>query len=246
MTDGHCATDAEAIYVGTLGSAACSSGNAGTAQAPVCSLLAGVGLAKAGSKPVVVVRGTLTPASSTISVSSPLTIVGRSSAVLTPADPGADAITITSGEIYLRNLTIQGTASPATGIGINAGTGGGNAVTLHMGTCVVKDNPGGGILLNGAAFDIKNTTITGNGPGQTGGYTWGGILVQSLPATGPTNLNLVSINNNKLVGLSCAGAIAGTGVLAGGNTGGIDINTTCAITACTSASTTCGAQTIPQ
>ena len=246
MTDGHCATDGEAIYVGTLGSATCSESNAGTVQAPVCSLLAGVGLAKSASKPVVVVRGALNPASTTISVSSPVTIVGRSSAVLAPAAPGADCITITSGDITLRNLTIQGTASPKTGIGINANPGTGSTVTLHMDTCAVKDNPGGGILLNGAAFDIKNTTVTGNGVGTTGAVSWGGIYVQSLPATGPANLALVSVNNNKQVGLSCAGAIAGTGVLASGNIGGIDINTTCAITACTPASTTCGAQTTPQ
>jgi hypothetical protein len=171
--------------------------------------------------------------------------VGRSSAVVTPS-AGGDAITITSGEIYLRNLTIQGTASPKTGIGINAGTGGGAAVTLHMDTCAVTGNPGGGILLNGAAFDIKNTTVTENGAGQNGGYSWGGILVQSLPTTGPTNLSLVSAKDNKQVGLSCAGGITGTGVFASGNTGGIDITTTCAITACTSTGPTCGAQSTPQ
>jgi hypothetical protein len=241
LTDGHCAMDAEAIYVGTLGSTTCSESNAGTALAPVCSLQNGVSIAKSGSKPVVIVRGVLASATPTIAVSSPLTIVGRNSAVVTPS-AGGDAITITSGEIHLRNLTIQGTATPKTGIGINAISG----VTLHMDTCAVKDNPGGGILLNGAAFDIKNTTVTGNGPGQTGVSTWGGILVQSLPATGSTSLNLVSIQSNKQVGLSCAGGITGTGVLASENTGGIDINTTCAITACTPASATCGAQSQPQ
>jgi hypothetical protein len=243
MTDGHCAADGEAIYVGTLGSAVCSESNTGTAQAPVCTVQSGVGLAKSGSKPVVIIRGTLAAGSTTIAATSPLTIVGRNAALLVPAGVGADAITITSGDITLRNLTIQGTASPKTGIGINALTG----TTLHMDTCAVNDNPGGGILLNGAAFDIKNTTVTGNGVGQTSGYTWGGILVQSLPATGSTNLSLVSIKNNTAggTGLVCVGAIQGTGVLASGNTP-FDINTTCAVTACTSASTTCGAQSTPQ
>ena len=247
MTDGHCATDAEAIYVGTLGGATCSASNTGTAQAPVCTAQAGVGLAKSGSKPVVVIRGALTAGSTTISVSSPLTIVGKNGALLTPADPSADAITITSGEITLRNLTVQGTASPKTGIGINAGPVGGNSVTLHIDTCAVTNNPGGGILLNGAAFDIKNTTVTGNGPGQTGSTTWGGIFVQSLPPTGPTNLNLVSVNNNVGAGVACAGSILGSGILATGNTSTTaQITTSCSITPCTPASTTCGAQTTPQ
>ncbi len=246
MTDGHCATDGEAIYVGPVSS--CNESNAGTAQLPVCSLLNGVGLAKTGSKPVVVIRGALAAASTTISVTSPLAIVGKSGATLAPATAtSADAITITSGDVTLHNLTIQGTASPKTGIGINANPGTGAAVTLHMDTCAVTGNPGGGILLNGAAFDIKNTTITGNGPGQTGISTWGGILVQSLPASGTTNLNLVSIRNNTAggTGLVCVGAIQGAGVLASGNTP-FDITPTCAVTACTSASATCGAQSTPQ
>jgi hypothetical protein len=248
MADGHCALDVEAIYVGTLGSATCSPSNSGTPQAPVCSLLAGVGLAKSGSKPVVIVRGTLAPASSTISVSSPLTIVGKSSAVLAPADPGADAITITSGEITLRNLTIQGTASPKTGIGIKASPDSGSTVTLHMDTCAVKDNPGGGILLNGAAFDIKNTTVTGNGP-NANSTQWGGIFVQSLPSVGSSSLSLVNIQTNNGGGLTCSAStpIQGAGILSAGNINTVtQISPACNVTACTVASTSCGAQTTPQ
>jgi len=249
MADGHCATDAETVYVGPVGST-CSDANAGTAQAPVCSSQAGVGLATqtGSSKSVVLVRGTLAAGSTLITASSPLTIVGKSSAVLTPTTVGSVGITVTSGEIYLRNLTVQGTASPATGMGINAISG----TTLHMDTCAVINNPGGGILFNGAAFDIKNTTITGNGPGTApAGASYGGIRVEALPAGGPTTLDLVTIQNNKQVGLSCSGAITGIGVLASGNnnnsTSATDqIGSTCAITACTPASTTCGVQSQPQ
>jgi hypothetical protein len=247
MTDGHCATDGEAIYVGTLGSATCSPSNAGTSQAPVCSAQAGVGLAKSGAKAIVVIRGTLAAGSATISVTSPLTIVGRNSAVLTPADPGADAITITSGDITLRNLTIQGTARPKTGIGINAYPAPGSTVTLHMDTCAVKNNPGGGILLNGAAFDIKNTTVTGNGSGTFLGLPWGGVLVQSPPTGGPTNLSLVTVQTNDGGGVTCSAGIQGSGVLSSGNTNTVNqIGPACAITACTPASATCGTQAQPQ
>jgi len=243
QSDGHCATDAETVYVGTLASATCSESNAGTAQAPVCSLQSGVGLAKSGSKPVVAVRGALASGSTNIAVTSPLTIVGKNSAVLTPAATGADAIDITNGVVYLRGVTVQGGAS--TGIGINAAPTSGNAVTLNMNGCRVTNNPGGGVFLSGAAFDIENTIITGNGPGQTtGGLFWGGIRVDSLPTTGPMILNLVTVENNNPVGISCSGNITGTGVLATGNTSA-QIANSCGFTSCTPAldgGTGCGAQ----
>jgi hypothetical protein len=238
--DGHCATDAESIYVGTMGTVACLETSAGTVQAPVCSVQSGVTKAKSSSKPLVVVTGSLTPSSTTIATASPLTIVGKNNAMLSPS-AGADGITINSGEIYLRGLTVQGSASTSTGIGIKAEPSGGNAVTLHMDACKVTDNPGGGILLNDAVFDIKNTTISGNGPGTVGAITWGGILVNSIPDTGTASINQVTIRGNNPVGLSCAGSVQGTGVLVSGNTSS-QITPSCGITACTTASTTCGAQ----
>jgi hypothetical protein len=253
LTDGHCATDSETVYVGALGAATCSETNAGTAQSPLCSLQGGVTLAKKNSIPVVVIRGTLAAASASIAVTSPLTVVGKSNATITPAATlGSDCITITSGEVYLRNLTIQGTASPATGMGINAGTGGGAAVTLHLDTCSVVNNPGGGILLNVAAFDIKNTTVSNNGSGSLGGFSWGGVLADNPPTGGPATLSNVTIQSNGQVGLVCSGSIAAsTSVLAiGNNTGSTkptdQISTSCGITACAATSATCGVQSQPQ
>jgi hypothetical protein len=248
MLDGHCATEAETVYVGTLGTVTCSETNTGTVQAPVCSVQAGVTLAKKNSAMVVLIRGTLSPASANIAVSSPVTIVGKNSAVVSPtASPGADAITITSGEIYLRNLTIQGAASPATGMGIKAAPDPGSSITLHLDTCAVINNPGGGILLNGAAFDIKNTSVTGNGPGTTGTTTWGGILEANMPASGATNLDFVTIQNNVGGGLTCSAGILGTAVLSTGNTTTVSqISPACAVTGCTPASATCGEQSPPQ
>ena len=251
MVDGHCATAAETVYVGTLGSATCSDiTGTGTSSAPVCSAQAGVTLAKSGSKPVVAIRGTLTPPSlgvaTTISATSPLTIVGKNSAVLVPAS-GADGIAITSGEIYLRGISIQGTST--TQIGINAAPTGGNTVTLHVDTCTISNNQGGGIFLNGAAFDIKNTTIAGNGPGQTSdGLTWGGVLIQNTPTSGPAALSLVTVQNNIGGGIACSSAVTGTGVLATGNTSTVNqIGKTCGFDSCSAAdaSTTCGPQSTP-
>jgi hypothetical protein len=246
MADGHCAIDAEAVYVGTLGAAICSETNAGTASAPVCSLQIGVSLAKSGSKPAIVIRGSLAAGSTSISVSSPLIVVGKNAAKIIPS-AGGDAITITAGEVYMRNLTIQGIASPASGMGINATAG----TTLHLDTCAVVNNPGGGILLNGAAFDIKNSTVSNNGSGTAGAIRWGGILVQNPPTASTMAINLVTIQSNGQVGLSCTSTItASSSVLASGNVNGstnpADQISGCGITACAATSATCGVQSQPQ
>lgn len=242
--DGRCATDADTIYVGTIGGATCSDSatNAGSVQAPYCTAQTGIGTAKLKSKPLVVIAGTLSPSSPVISTN--LVVVGKSNATITPAAV-TDGIAIMSGEVYLRNLTVKGSASTSTGVGIAAAAG----ATLHMDTCAVKDNPGGGILLNGAAFDIKNTSVTGNGPGTFGGATpWGGILVNNPPTSGPLSLNLVTIQTNDGGGLSCTSAIQGTGVLSADNTNALlgQVGAACSVTACASASSTCGAQSSPQ
>jgi hypothetical protein len=248
--DGHCATDTETVYVQNV--TGCSTTTVGgTSATPFCQAQAGIASAKSTSKPLLVITGTLAPpsagVSTTIAVSAPLTIVGKSSAKITPAS-GGDGIGITSGEVYLRNITVQGSSSTgsSTNPGINAAPTSGNTITLHMDTCAVTNNPGGGILLNGAAFDIQNTTVTGNGPGTQGAVSWGGILVNSLPTSGPTSLSLVTIQNNPAPGLSCAGAISGSGVLATGNTLS-QIGSTCGLASCSTsdASANCGAQSTP-
>jgi hypothetical protein len=239
--DGHCATDAETVYVGKNGAGAClaTTTSPSSAQMPYCSAQEGIDMAKSSGKPVVVVMGQVGDFS-VRALSASLTIVGRS-AVISPVDY-ADGISITRGELYLRGLTVAGNPSGVTGMGINAQASTGATVLLHMDGCTVKDNPGGGILLAGASFDIRNSKITGNGPAQTAdGTTWGGLRVESLPAGGQASLNLVTIQKNLGSGLSCAGAIQGQGVLASGNTSP-DIAPSCAVVACTTQNSTCGAQ----
>ena len=112
-----------------------------------------------------------------------------------------------------------------------------------MNGCTVDSNRGGGILLNGAAFDIENTTITGNGPGQfTTGAVWGGILVNKPPAAGPTTLKFLTVQANQEIGVDCSAPVSGAdGVLASLNAG-FDIISTCGFSSCGMASMTCGAQ----
>jgi Cys-rich repeat protein len=243
--DGHCATDSETVYVqNTTGCSSTTSG--GTAAAPFCLAQTGVNSAVANSKRLVVLGGSLAAG---FSVSTPgiLTIVGKN-AVITPA-AFTDGIAVASGEVYLRDLTVRGSAS--TGSQSNPGVSAASGGILHMDTCAVSDNSGGGILLDGAAFDVKNTTVTGNGPGRTGTTSWGGILVNALPPTGSsTRLNLVTIQNNDGGGLICAGSIQGTGVLSSGNTNALlgQIDSNCGgFTSCSASDggATCGAQSTP-
>jgi hypothetical protein len=241
-TDGHCATDAETIYIGAFGAAACSDSamNAGAPTAPYCSVQTGVLAARSKGKPLVVLSGALSGGFSGIVFSSPLTVVGKA-AVISPADQ-ADGIGITSGEVYLRGIQVSGSAERQTGIGINVQVTAGATVILHMESCTITDNPGGGILLAGAAFDIEDTLVAGNGPGQTaGGTIFGGIRVESLPSAGVTRLDHVTLQDNLAPGMSCASSIEGVGILASGNAA-LDIASSCGVTACSPASSTCGAQ----
>jgi hypothetical protein len=242
VQDGHCASDEESVYAGTDGGVTCSdvSAGAGSPATPFCTLQAAVGAAKAKGKPVVVATGIFTSGVTGVALSQPLTLVGKS-ARITPASY-SDGFSITSGELYLRKVTIAGSASQQTGVGILAQVTTGASLFLHLDGLTITGNPGGGILLNGAAFDIRNTSVVGNGPGQTsGGAIFGGIRIDGTPSAGPSSLALVTIRGNQAPGLSCSGGIQGSGVLATDNAV-VDIATSCAVTACTQAGPTCGAQ----
>jgi hypothetical protein len=60
-------------------------------------------------------------------------------------------------------------------------------------------------------------------------------------SAGPSRLTMVTINNNKSIGITCTGPITGVDVLATGNAGG-DISPACNFTSCAAAGSTCGAQ----
>ncbi|HVZ88948.1 MAG TPA: hypothetical protein VHG72_18410 [Polyangia bacterium] len=236
--DGHCATDAETVYVqNTIGcmTTYVLNGGGGTATVPYCSLEP-VASATGPSKTLVVIRGTVAAADWTFQRAQgapTTTFVGQQSALIASATtPG---FSMDSGTAYFRNLGFG--PSPTGTVCIQA-TGG----TLSLNNVVVDSCQGGGVYLNGAAFDIENTTVTNNGPGTSGSTSWGGILVSALPASGPSVLNLDTIQANKQVGVACARAITGTEVYAAQNTGGVDISPTCNFQPCSLMSSTCGAQ----
>lgn len=240
--DGHCAADAETVHVGSPGSVPCSdtATNAGMAGAPYCTLQKGVLAANAKGKALVVLAGVLSGGVTGLALDAPLAVVGKA-AVINAAEY-SDGISITSGELYLRNLTVAGSASRQTGIGINAQATPGATLILHVEDCTIRSNPGGGILLAAAAFDIENTVVSDNGPGETvGGASFGGIRIDSMAAAGPARIALATITDNLAPGLSCAQGIQGTGVLATGNAVQ-NVASSCAIVPCTVSGPTCGAQ----
>jgi len=234
--DGRCASTKETIYVQNNGTCADGTGaSAGSATAPLCSMQPAPSLASA-TRDLIVVRGTVSGATGAFATT--VSIVGQSSGTI--AGTVSPALHVSAGTTYARDVKL----STFDSIGLQAD--GGSTVRLdHVlvtgNAGQASDAKGGGILLDGAAFDIRNTTVTSNGPGTFSGGLWGGILVNSPPATGPKSLQLVTVQGNNPTGISCTAAISGTGVSATGNSS-LDVVSACGITACGAASTTCGAQ----
>lgn len=236
--DGRCATDAETVYVqNTTG---CDDAGGATASVPLCSLAPVPAIVmNSDTRTLIVVRGTGDAATTPFARSvtrAEASIVGQQSAVVSSG--ARPALDIRGGLFYVRGVQLRSSSS----VGISASPGTNASATLRLDHVTVDSCMGGGILLDGAAFDIRNTTVTNNGPGQQGTTSWGGILVNGLAPAGQKNLDLVTIENNRQVGLACAGEIFGSGVFVSDNAGGVQVQTTCNLMACSSKSSTCGAQ----
>jgi hypothetical protein len=231
--DGRCATDDETIYV--KNATGCTAGAGGTVAAPYCLSQDGINAVVLG-RALVVMRGpdALTEWAVATAPMAAITVVGQSSATV---NPGARVgVRVSAGQVYIRDLKI----SAGSNVGVIAEAG----AELVLNHCTVTANTKGGILIDGAAFDIENTTITNNGPSAD--LSWGGVRLQTLLATGSARLNLLTITGNNPSGVSCSPLASvspsATGVLATANTSG-DVSQTCGFTSCgTAVSATCGAQ----
>jgi len=129
-------------------------------------------------------------------VTKTLTIVGKSATV----SPGARSdITVNSGILYVRDLTVTNTgASPATCIVANGGQ-------INLDRVVVKGCTGGGILLNNAAFSISNSIIAQNSPAASSTFgIWSGVLIGEVPTSGPAVMANDTIAENATSGVSCS------------------------------------------
>lgn len=185
--DGRCATSAETVKV-----------EGGDLQAAITSAVS------AGKKLVLV---TADSDRATFAGPGKLSIVGKINTTRPVIGGGTKpALTITGGDLYLRDLLIT-VSTP----GISAAGG-----TLRMSSCEVKRNVGG-ILLNGAAFDIQNTEISDNEIGTYMTSKWGGLL--TINPGSPKRLSQVKVVNNKQTGVVCSAPITLNEVMASGNVG---------------------------
>jgi hypothetical protein len=231
--DGRCATVAEAIFVQNSAGCVSAAGNsAGSSDMPFCTMQPAV-VSLTDGRRLIVVRGAVQAANYTIQTtagSPQITLIGQATGSIVGGL--YSALVVDSADVYVRDIALR-VSSPAGVVARN------NAV-LRMRHVAVENNTGGGILVDGAGFEIRNTQITNNGPGDIGGFPWGGIRAQNIQ--GPALLDLVTVQNNNQVGISCSSAISGTGVLANNNAGGVDVSPTCLLSLCSPAGPTCGAQ----
>jgi hypothetical protein len=230
--DGRCATVAETMFVkNSTGTCSNSAASGGTAATPFCGVQTAIN-ALSSDKRVIVVRGTAT-GFSWAGGGAQVTVVGQSSASIGAFN--APGVALGGGDLHMRDITVSG-GSP----GISAQTG----ATLQLLRTKIATCTGGGILLAGANFDLNDVLVENNGSATDGAVTWSGIYVKAVPTSGLRSLSLVSSMNNQNTGISCVGAVTGTGVLATGNGGGMQITPSCGFSSCT-AGAGCGSSLAP-
>jgi len=245
--DGRCATDAETLYVANVSGCSSSDTTGGTANQPLCTLQAAVSrLSTNTSKRLVVLRSSADAVS--VTSATQVSIVGQNSASIATGAVNAGISVSGTGNLYVRDLNVVGSLVSTTGISAGPGT------SLRLERAKVLNNGGGGILLNGAAFDFEDVLVSGNGTGIDGSTTWSGIYLKALPNAGvATQLSFVSVVNNGSPGLNCVYAVPtvpgsnGTVYASGnGGTGGVNVIPTCGLTTCSPAlAGTCGSSLAP-
>ena len=232
--DGRCATVTEAIFLQDTARCATAAGdNIGSPDLPFCSVRPAL-VALSSDRRLIIIRGTVQATNyvvQPVAGSAQITFVGQQSGAI--AGGAFSALAIDGAAVFARDLTFKLSSAPAV-IAKNAGV-------LSLQHVIVDNNPGGGVLVDGAGFEIRNTSITRNGPATTGPTTWGGMLVQNLSALTLRAIDLVTIQNNGGPGLSCSDRIDGTRLLASDNAAS-NIGITCQVTPCSPAGPACGAQ----
>jgi hypothetical protein len=213
--DSSCPSEGNVIFV--QNNSACSTSNpgAGSAASPFC-FPDDAARALSGLKSVIVVHGTVGPVGPLVFnfPTQPVLVAGQASATIKPPTGGMPpVVSVTAGEVTLRDLTISG--GNDTGVSATGGS------ILHMDRCYVLNNEGIGILTNASAFDIVNTVVAGNGAGA--GVN--GVSLGAYTGTGPTKFAFNTVVNNIGLGVYCGASYSLTGILANGNgTGNLSVN----------------------
>jgi hypothetical protein len=228
--DGSCPAEDEVIYLQNSAACSASSGD-GTLATPYCSSDEATAHLST-TKSVIVIKGSgpaypVGPLTIPSLASTRLLVAGQSSAKISNLGVGSHVlVSITAGDVTLRDLTISG--------GNDAGISVAGGATLHMDRCYVLNNQGIGIQISASAFDIINTVIAGNGAGA-GGY---GVSLGNYSGS-PTNFAFNTVVNNIGGGVFCGTTsnFSLTGILANAN-GGPNFSTSCRTDSTTSTSTT--------
>ena len=186
MTDGHCATDTEVIFLDYTAAACPGDGSSAT---PACTLMAAMTMVKIGH-PVLVIRGPIPDRLVVNTTGVSPVIVGRKNAAgedaLFSAPSPTTAIQVLSDDVLIRDLAVGGGSGGSskgivvtggsakatlvrvrvelgTGLGIQADMG----AALTMDRCYVLNNSAGGLVINGVrSYSIENSVFAGNGVTQ--------------------------------------------------------------------------------
>lgn len=196
--DGHCATDAETVYV-QPSSTMCVSGSGttgGTTSMPFCQLAAAV--TSAGARRLFVLRGGSIAGGTTISGGGPYSIVGQSATIT--ADVGQAGLHVSGADVYVRGVKI-GTLNAAT-IGIIADS----SATIRLDGVEVDNMPQGGLrVTDSAGYDVFNCIFAGNGGTRDEGNRFiGGVWIDAPPSSQSARFAFNTVVVSKEAGVICA------------------------------------------
>jgi hypothetical protein len=223
---GACLTNDDVIYVKSVAVDKCGAGN-GKLDTPFCDLTsAAEAFRTGGGKKAIVVRGPDTVLSAA-NFANTVAVIGQQGARLGPVNGNTVAVvSVTSGEVTLRDLTIAGAIGP-NGVGVQALGG-----ILHMTRCSVTGNTSG-ISLAGAAFDITNTIVGGNRTGNA-------VTLGTSTGAGPKTFAFNTVADNTGAGVvreSGTGYVIANSIVTGNGAG--QVSSDCVFTgACADCSAT--------
>ena len=215
--DGHCATDAETLYVQKPSAGCTGAGGPGTSASPFCVPQAAFDMAATmPAKTLIVLRGptTLANVEAAPAHGTELSVIGQNNAQISPgANVGIHLVGDAS--LYVRGVTVLNGAD----IGIKAEQN----TTLRMDRVYVYNNALGGLVLAKASFEIVNSIFDSNGPGVVGAAGFGGVYVGTPPTGKLARFNFNTVVNNKDKGMACESMSTSMGgLLLSGNATGVE------------------------
>jgi hypothetical protein len=205
--DGHCATDAETLYVQKPAAGCSGIGGPGTSASPFCVPQAAMDMAATSpAKTLIVLRGDVPLANFEAAPAhgTELSVIGQGAAQISPgAYVGIHLVGDAS--LYVRGVTVAG----GTDIGIKAEAN----TTLRLDRVYVYSNTLGGLVLAKAGFEIVNSIFDKNGSGVIGAATFSGVYIGAAPPGKMARFDFNTIVNNSDRGLVCESNSQAVGAL---------------------------------